>query len=62
MQDGFFGPLVSALKNRGHDVIEGEGTFGSGAMIIINEDGTDAEYGSEPSQDLSAGEVIPAGS
>jgi gamma-glutamyltranspeptidase/glutathione hydrolase len=61
VQDGFYGPLLSALRNRGHDVIEGEGTFGSASMVIINEDGTDAEFGTEPSQEMSSGEVIPAG-
>jgi gamma-glutamyltranspeptidase/glutathione hydrolase len=61
VQEGFYGPLLSALRNRGHDVIEGEGTFGSASMVIINEDGTDADYGTEPSQDLASGEVIPAG-
>ena len=61
VQEGFYGPLLSALRNRGHDVIEGEGTFGSANMVIINEDGTDAEFGTEPSQEMSSGEVIPAG-
>ncbi|HYI24439.1 MAG TPA: gamma-glutamyltransferase [Thermomicrobiales bacterium] len=59
-QEGFYGPLISALKNRGHDVVEGEGTFGSASMVILSDDGTDADFGVEPSFELAAGTVIPA--
>ncbi len=61
MQEGFIAPLVSALEDRGHDIIIGEGTFGSASMVVMNEDGTDAEYGHEPGQPDSSGVVIPAG-
>jgi gamma-glutamyltranspeptidase/glutathione hydrolase len=61
MQEGFIGPLVSALTDRGHDVVIGEGTFGSASMIIVSDDGTDAEFGAEPSLPDAAGAIIPAG-
>ncbi len=62
IQEGFYGPLVSVLEGRGHDIVEGEGTFGSASMVIISEDGTDADYGVEPEFEFAAGIVIPAGS
>ena len=60
MQEGFIGPLVSALKDRGHDVVIGDGTFGSASMIIVSDDGTDAEFGAEPTLPDAAGAIIPA--
>ncbi len=61
MQEGFIAPLVSALEDRGHDVVIGDGTFGSASMIIVNDDGADAEFGAEPTLPDAAGTVIPAG-
>ncbi|HEV2128985.1 MAG TPA: gamma-glutamyltransferase [Thermomicrobiales bacterium] len=62
MQAGFRGSVVAELRERGHEVDLGEGTFGSANMIVITPDGTDAETGAEPDMTLSAGEVVPAGS
>ena len=60
MQGGFQGSVVTELRDRGHDVDLGEGVFGSANMIVINDDGTNAEVGAEPDMSMSAGEVVPA--
>ena len=60
MQGGFRGSVVGELRSRGHDVDLGEGIFGSANVIVVNEDGTDAEAGAEPGTSMSSGEVIPA--
>lgn len=60
MQGGFRGSVVSELRSRGHDIDLGEGIFGSANVIVVNEDGNDAEVGAEPASSMSSGEVIPA--
>ena len=62
MQRGFSPTLLSELQVKGHDVVIGEGTFGAASMLIVNDDGTDADVGAEPGLATSSGEVIPAGS
>ncbi|MEJ7838632.1 MAG: gamma-glutamyltransferase [Thermomicrobiales bacterium] len=61
IQEGMIDPLLSVLRERGHDIIVGDGTFGSASMVVVNEDGTNAEFGAEPSLPLALGVVIPAG-
>ena len=60
MQGGFRGSVVTELRSRGHNIDLGEGIFGSANVIVVNEDGTDAQVGAEPSDSMSSGEVIPA--
>ena len=62
MQRGFTPTLLSQLQVKGHDIVINEGTFGTASMIIVDDDGADAEIGVEPTLDTSSGEVIPAGS
>jgi gamma-glutamyltranspeptidase/glutathione hydrolase len=62
MQRGFTPTVLSVLQVKGHDIAIGEGIFGSAGMIILDEDGLDADVGVEPAVETSYGEVIPAGS
>ena len=61
MQEGFPDRVIRELRSRGHDIVVGEGIFGSANMLVVSEDGTDAEVGAEPSSTTSYGEVVPAG-
>ena len=62
MEAGFPEALVQALVERGHDVVVGEGIFGSANMLVVNADGTDAEVGAESRSDVASGFVVPAAS
>lgn len=62
MQRGFSPTILSTLQVKGHQIAIGEGTFGTASMVIVNEDGTDAEVGAEPALAESSGTVIPGGS
>jgi len=61
MEEGFPEELIAELEARGHEVVVGEGIFGSAAMVRVNEDGMDAEVGVESRSSTSHGQVIPAG-
>lgn len=56
LEDGFSSDLIQSLRNLGHNVTIGDGTWGSANMIVVNEDGSDAEVGSEPRSGISYGE------
>ena len=60
MQEGFSPTVLSVLTARGHEIVVGEGIFGSANMIVVGADGTGAEVGAEPSSATAHGEVIPA--
>lgn len=60
LQEGFAEQVIAELQARGHDVVVGEGIFGSANMIIVDDDGTDADVGVESATSRSSGEVIPA--
>lgn len=60
MQAGTRGSVVADLRERGHDVTLGEGTFGSANILVVSPDGREIEAGAEPSMSRSAAEVIPA--
>jgi gamma-glutamyltranspeptidase len=60
LEEGFPSSLVRALRSRGHDVTIGEGIFGVANMLVVNEDGTDAQVGAEPGVATASGEAIPA--
>ncbi len=62
MEDGFPEALVQALAERGHDIVVGEGIFGSANMIVVNQEGTDAEVGAESRSETAFGLVVPAAS
>ncbi|HEV2108698.1 MAG TPA: hypothetical protein VGR16_10590, partial [Thermomicrobiales bacterium] len=61
MEEGFPASLVRELRSRGHHVVIGEGIFGSANMIVVNQDGTDAQVGAESRGAAASGSVIPAG-
>lgn len=54
MQDG----CLSGLRSIGHDVVVG-GMYGSSHVIVIDEDGLNAQTGAEPRDDTSLGIVNP---
>ena len=60
MEQGFPESLIQGLRERGHDVVVGEGIFGAANMIVVNQDGTDAQVGAEPRGGTASGRVIPA--
>jgi gamma-glutamyltranspeptidase / glutathione hydrolase len=55
----FSAETVTALRARGHDVVVGQGIFGSANVIVIQEDGLDAQVGAEPRESMSYGMVAP---
>ena len=59
LEEGFPDETIAELEARGHQIVVGEGIFGSAGMIIVEEDGTDAEFGAEPRISTSFGQVIP---
>jgi gamma-glutamyltranspeptidase/glutathione hydrolase len=58
MEDGFPGNTVRELRNRGHTVQTGTGLFGNGAMIIITNEGKEADVGAEQRNQTSKGHII----
>jgi gamma-glutamyltranspeptidase len=60
LESGFSAATAAELRLRGHDVVVGEGIFGSANVMVIQEDGLDAQVGAEPRTSTSHGEVIPA--
>ncbi len=59
MEEGFPEALVDELEERGHDVIVGAGLFGTAQMIVVNEDGSDAQTGAESRSRTASGAVVP---
>jgi gamma-glutamyltranspeptidase/glutathione hydrolase len=62
VQRGMTPTLLSQLQVKGHNIVIGEGIFGSASMLIVDDGGAEADLGAEPSVATSSGEVIPAGS
>lgn len=60
MEGGFPDRLRQELASRGHQIVVGQGTFGSANMIIVSEDGTSAQFGAESRSDVALGRVIPS--
>ncbi|MDF3039967.1 MAG: gamma-glutamyltransferase [Thermomicrobiales bacterium] len=60
MEEGFPEELLQALVERGHEIVVGEGIFGSANMIVVSEDGTDAEVGAESRSETAFGVTVPA--
>lgn len=58
MQSGFPGETVEALERLGHDVVVGSGTYGTGEILLIAQDGASAEFGADEGNATSAGLVI----
>ncbi len=56
MDNGFPGDTIAELTSKGH-TIEIGGAFGSANMIVIEENGLDAQVGAEPNADTSYGMV-----
>jgi gamma-glutamyltranspeptidase len=59
VETAFPAETVAELRARGHDVEVGEGIFGSANVIIVQEDGLDAQVGAEPRDSMSSGMVTP---
>jgi gamma-glutamyltranspeptidase/glutathione hydrolase len=62
VQRGFTPTILSTLQVKGHRIVIGEGTFGSASMLIVDDDGANADVGAEPALTDSSGIVVPAGS
>jgi gamma-glutamyltranspeptidase/glutathione hydrolase len=60
MEKGFPRGLIQELQRRGHAIVIGEGIFGSANMIVVSEEGTDAQVGAESRSDTATGLAIPA--
>lgn len=60
MEGGFPDRLLQDLAGRGHQIVTGQGTFGSANMLVVSEDGADAQAGAESRSDIATGRVIPA--
>ena len=59
MEEGFPEELITELEARGHEIVVGEGIFGSAGMLVVINDGTDAEIGVESRSSTAWGQVIP---
>lgn len=59
MESGFPDPTIEELRDRGHDVVVGEGIFGTANVILVEDDGTSLETGAEPRASTSEGAVLP---
>jgi len=58
--EGSFDPaIVAGLESKGHRVRVGEGTWGSANMIVVDQDGRDADVGAEPRSGISYGDKKP---
>jgi gamma-glutamyltranspeptidase/glutathione hydrolase len=60
MENGFPDALIKTLEEWGHEVVVGEGIVGTAGMIVINDDGSNAEVGVESRSQTSSGGVVPA--
>ena len=60
VQEGFPSALAGELQAKGHDIVNGESPFGQAGMLIVADDGSDADAGVEPNVSTATGEVIPA--
>jgi gamma-glutamyltranspeptidase/glutathione hydrolase len=60
LETGFPDSALQALIAKGHDVVVGEGIFGSANMIVVSADGSGAEVGAESRSPVSAGVAVPA--
>lgn len=58
MEFGFPDETVGALQARGHEVVVGQGTFGSANAIVVAADGSEVAVGAEPRTNDAAGAVI----
>jgi len=56
MEQGFDSGVIENLRERGHVITVGEGTWGNANMIILSEDGSNADIGAEPRSGNSHGD------
>lgn len=56
LEGGFSTTSASVLADLGHDITIGEGTWGTGNMLIVAEDGSDIDIGADPRNDVGSGE------
>ncbi len=59
VESGFSNSAVNSLRDRGHNVVVGAGIFGTANMIVVTEDGADAQVGVEPRNETASGVVRP---
>jgi gamma-glutamyltranspeptidase/glutathione hydrolase len=59
LESRFSENAAAQLRARGHNVTVGQGIFGSANMLVIGEDGLNAQTGAEPRDSTSHGVVIP---
>jgi gamma-glutamyltranspeptidase/glutathione hydrolase len=55
LQNGFPEATIAELRNRGHELVLGEGIFGTAAMIKVSADGTETDLGVEPNNSTASG-------
>jgi gamma-glutamyltranspeptidase/glutathione hydrolase len=61
MEQGFPERLYQELRERGHEVVVGAGIFGTANMVVMAQEGTDAEVGAESrSGGTASGSAVPA--
>jgi gamma-glutamyltranspeptidase / glutathione hydrolase len=60
LESNFSQTAADQLRLRGHDITMGQGIFGSANMIVIEEDGANAQTGADPRGRTSLGTVLPA--
>lgn len=61
VETSFAPAAIADLRDRGHNVVVGQGIFGTANMIALSEDGTAAQIGAEPRNETASGVVLPLG-
>jgi gamma-glutamyltranspeptidase / glutathione hydrolase len=59
MEGNFPESTIQGLVAKGHNVVVGQGIFGSANMIVVDSDGGDADIGAESRSVVAAGRVVP---
>jgi gamma-glutamyltranspeptidase / glutathione hydrolase len=59
LEENFSTATARQLRLRGHEIVMGEGVFGSANVIVIEEGGLNAQVGAEPRSPSSLGIVVP---
>lgn len=61
VETSFSAAAIADLRARGHNVVVGQGIFGTANVLALSEDGTVARIGAEPRNETASGLILPLG-